>query len=194
MAAMRFWFAMVVLLLALGCTHHKSAKSPRGVDIADPRCYHNGDLTPAQRKQIYPFDKVASVEVVSFKGVYEYDFGVIVGQGQEEVEEPEVIKPDTFERVVLTDAQVDAFTDILFNYNYAKTTTIGIEDVSCYFPRQAVLFKNELGKTFESIEICFECALVHSTLPKRSYGVFCSDKYALLKAFFASLGITYFGD
>lgn len=161
MVRMRFWFAMVVLLLALGCTHRKAAPSPPEVDITDSRCYHNGGLTPAQRKQIYPFDKFASIEVVSFKGVYEYDFGVIEREGESEGEEPEVIKPDTFERVVLTDAEVDAFTDILYNYNYAKTTTAFTFDLNgCYFPRQAVLFKNADGKTFESMEVCFECVRV----------------------------------
>ena len=191
---MRFWFGMVVLLIALGCTHRKAAPSSPEVDITDAECYHNGGLTAAQRRQIYPFNKLASIEVVSFKGVYEYDFGVIEREGEIQGEEPEVIKPDTFERVVLTDAEVDAFTDILYNYNYAKTTTMGTDVVTCYFPRQAVLFKNADGKTFESMEICFECARVHSTLPEGTYGVFCSDKYALLKAFFVGLGITYFAD
>jgi hypothetical protein len=184
--------AIVLLFVTLlyGCTSLMESSPSTRTGPDSYRCYHNGHHSPAQRKRNYPFDKATSIEVVSFKGVYGYEFGSIVGE-----EPKEEILPDTFERIILSPRQIDTFTDILFNYNYSKRLRIYAEDINgCYSPRQAVLFKDESGHTFESMEVCFHCERVMSTLPEYSYGYFCEGKYALLKAFFVELGITYFAE
>ncbi len=179
-----------VLLLALACTPSHRAPGPPKVDRSSQECYHNGHLGAAKRKRNYPFDVAVTIEVASFKGVYEYDFGTIVGEA-----EKAVVQPDTFERVILTSHQIDAFTDILYNYNFSKSLRIGYDDINgCYFPKQVVLFRDANGRIFESMEVCFQCVRVKCTFEDRNTIEFCEGKYDLLKAFFVKLGITYFGD
>jgi hypothetical protein len=189
MGRFSFWLGVFASLSALACTPSKRAPRPPEIDLSDPKCYHNGGQSANRRRRNYPFDVAATVEVASFKGVCEYDFGTIVG------EEEKAVQPDTFERVILSDGQIGAFTDILYNYNYSKTTIAFSEDLSgCYYPRQVVLFKDKKGNIFESMEVCFQCVRVESTFEDRNTIQFCAGKYELLKAFFVELGITYFED
>ncbi|MEY3443808.1 MAG: hypothetical protein RLZZ519_2089, partial [Bacteroidota bacterium] len=50
---------------------------PPTLKDGDPNCYRNGHLGAAKRRRIYPFGSASSVEVASFKGVYEYNVGKI---------------------------------------------------------------------------------------------------------------------
>ena len=185
-----FWLVFIVLLATFTWTPAQRAPRPPKIESSGQECYHNGHVSAAKRKRNYPFDVAASIEVASFKGVYGYQFGTIDG----EPEKPPVL-PDTFERKILSSDQIDAFTDILYNYNFSKSLRIVSEDINgCFSPRQVVLFRDANGRIFESMEVCFECTRVESTFADRKYIEFCDGKYGLLKAFFVELGITYFED
>ncbi len=189
MGEFRIWIGLFFMLSTFACTPSKPPMEPPTLKDGDPNCYHNGHQSAAKRRRIYPFGAASSVEVASFKGVYEYNLGKIAG------EDETVVLPDTFERVLLSSRQIDAFTDVLFNYNYSKKTRYYTEDIAgCYFPRQVVLFRDDNGRIFESMEVCFECERVDATFSEQTHIQYCEGKYALLKAYFVGLGITYFRD
>jgi hypothetical protein len=190
------------MFLAFPVTFAQKGPPPLRMNHVTEDCRHNGHLSAAQRRRIYPFNMAASVEVISFKGVYEYDYGEITSPvlPSDTIQHQQAIKhqppkPDTTERVVLTPAQIDELTDILYNYNYSKRLMIGTTVVlGCWEPRQSILWRDGDGKIFGSVEVCFKCAATYATIPEGTYGIFCADKYAMLKCYFMRLGITCFED
>ncbi len=148
-------------------------------------CRHNGHLSATQRRRIFPFNQASSVEVISFKGVYEYDYGeitdpiLLVDTIEHQLAISDAIKhqpsiPDTIERVELRPAQIDELTDILYNCNYHKRQMAGTSNVESYWmPRQSILWRDDDGKIFGSLEICFVTGETYSTLPEGTYGEFC---------------------
>ncbi|GAA3773652.1 hypothetical protein [Flavobacterium ginsengiterrae] len=57
----------------------------------------------------------------------------------------------------LTIPEIEKLSDILFNTCSRLNTNCSKIIRGCYIPRNAILFIDENNKTFEYIEICFEC-------------------------------------
>lgn len=88
----------------------------------------------------------------------------------------------------LSKSDIDSLTDILYNIGFKGPVHI-MSLTTCFTPRNAILFIDSSGKTFDYVEICFQCSRHETSSEKIELGEFCDQKYALLKKFFISLGI-----
>ena len=180
---------ILLLTVISGCKStitNKPLPPPTEKDFhADQKCYHNGKLTDSERRSIYPFDKAVSMEVISFDSKL----------GRAPIDQDTIVHAKTREAVVLSTNEINRLSDILYNYNYSKETNFFSETtVGCYYPRHAIVFLDKSEKVISYIELCLECSQVKTSLPKESTGQFCEGKYDLLRAYFVSIGIRYFGD
>jgi hypothetical protein len=183
-------FSLIFLLIFIsGC---KSTKSNHPIPppsirdgYDDQKCYYNGKLTKAERKSIFPFNKAFRIFVISFDSKL----------GKAAIANDTICYSKTKEIQVLSSAEVNKLTDILYNYNYSKKTNLFTEtEVGCYYPRHSIIFLDNLDKVISYIEICLECRQIKTSLPKENIGQFCEGKYELIKEFFDSIGIKYYED
>ncbi|HEV7231374.1 MAG TPA: hypothetical protein VGO45_08610 [Bacteroidia bacterium] len=95
-----------------------------------------------------------------------------------------VINP--VDRIILNKSQTDSLFSILYNY---KPLDPGGNSTDCYEPRHAIVFyQNNRATAF--IEICFECNRTIRT-HGIDFGLFCSDKYSMLRNFFWFIGVQH---
>ncbi len=171
-------FSIVILTSCRHSSHH----SAEGWDYQDMKCYENGALTVEQRTAKYPFSKAEEIRIISFDDSYN------------------PLKSDSLrtvwiqESISLNSEQINELTNILYNFNYSKSTKTQMGSSSfCYLPRHAVLFYDSKGEMMEFMEYCFECVGKRSSDEKVEMGEFCQGKYELLEVFFKKCGITKFG-
>lgn len=178
----------ILLLLFVQCKPIKKSSDtpPMPFDMNDDqKCYHNGNLTQSERLQIYPFNKAETVKVISFNSRL----------GKTPITKDTLIASKIIESVTLSAGQIDSLTDILYNYNYSKTTnTFSESTVGCYFPRHSIVFLNKSKKVIAFIEICLECKKIVTALPSESVGNLCDGKYELIHNFFLSTGLKHYTD
>lgn len=180
---------ILLLTVISGCKStitNKPLPPPTEKDFhADQKCYYDGKLTESERRSIYPFNKAVSVAVLSFDAKL----------GRTPIDQDTIVHAKAKETVVLSTNELNRLTDVLYNYNYSKETNLFSETtVGCYYPRHAIVFLDKSDKVISYIELCLECSQVKTSLPKESTGQFCEGKYDLLRAYFVSIGIRYFGD
>lgn len=185
------WSSLIVVFacaLLIRCTSTKQGleRPPGPGDMhADQRCYRNGGLNSKARAQIFPFDKAARIQVISFHSKL----------GKTPIANDTIVRSQTIEAITLTADQKDRLTDILYNYNYAKRTNVFEETTTgCYYPRHAIVFLDGSYKVISYMELCLECSRMVTALSPASTGTFCQGKFELLKQFFTSIGITHFKD
>ena len=144
------------------------------MEDADQRCYPNGSLSAADRKKIYPFNAAAQVVVIAFDSAL----------GKAPLENNRLVAAQTKERIALSDAQIDRLTDILYNYGYSSSTRLIEQTVSgCYYP--GTRCSSRISRKGAVVPRAMPGMSPHQTKPSRkSTGVFCEGKYALLEAFF----------
>jgi len=128
--------------------------------------------------QKYPFNKTAQIQLVSFKG------------HNLPVENDTVCFSKLNETKALTFSQIDSLTNVMYNIGFGGTILI-VEELNCYNPRNAILFIDSSGKTFEFIEICFECQQTVSSSEEIDFGEACNEKFNLIKKQFLQAGIKY---
>lgn len=89
---------------------------------------------------------------------------------------------------ILTLAQVDKLSDILYNSCYRwsewKDKTAG-----CFRPRNAIIFYDVNEQPFDYIEICFECSSMKSTDKTLKTLPHCNYLYDKLEEYFNLIGI-----
>jgi len=148
----------------------------------DDKCYENGKLNEKQRLVKYPFNVAKEIRIISFD------------------DHTNPLRNDSLntawinESITLNSEQINELTNILYNFNYSKTSDSHLSYASfCYLPRHAVIFYDSSGKMIEFMEYCFECTGNLSSNPQVEMGVFCQGKYDLLETFFRNNGITQFG-
>lgn len=180
-------FAIVLALLLSQCTISRNKNRnpsppppPTDRKATDQRCYWNGNLNAAERSARYPFSKAGKVIFIAFDAeagkTPVYNGGLDTGQTK-------AIK-------VLDPKQVNALTDLIFNYNYSKKNQLTVHaEPGCYIPRNAILFTDEQARVFAYIEICFECYQYKSSEEQVHLGVSCADKLDLLKKLFKDAGV-----
>lgn len=126
----------------------------------------------------YPFTKTAQIKLVSFKGTtLPFENDTVCFSKLTEIQ-------------TLTLSQIDSLTDLMYNVGFGGTILI-VEELSCYNPRNAILFIDSSGKTFEFIEICFECEQVVCSSEMVDFGEICNEKFSLVKKQFLHAGIKY---
>jgi hypothetical protein len=143
-------------------------------------------FTAVDRLKNYPFDRAVEVRVVSFD--FRPDTTIEDHQLPEKNGRADISR--LREQKILDKDQVDSLTHILYNIGYFGKPTTG-HLLSCYDPKNAVLFLDSKRKVFAFIEICFYCDKIRLSSPRIKIGEFCSEKYELLKAFFLRQGIQY---
>jgi hypothetical protein len=140
------------------------------------------------RKSFYPFNKATHIKLVSFGG--QYNSNNVVGQAKFELP----ISNDTICIARLDQIkeinwkQVDTLTDILYN-TCSRWTIIEKSAMGCYFPRNAIIFFDELNKAFEYIEICFECHGIRYSNNTVVSTEACDRMYGELQSFFRDHGL-----
>ena len=176
------------------------------------QCFNSQKYNALQRRNFVPFNKAATVKLISF----EVDNGPnqpvydVNGKNME----ADTIKRDTVsvltpmaknnfflnlrkvkEIKTLTAADVDALTDIMYNIGETpvKGDFLEIADpgYSCYNPRNAILFLNINGQITHYIEICFECHRYYFSSSKIRSMPYCAQKMDLLKRLFLKKGIRF---
>lgn len=134
------------------------------------------------KKDKYPFNEIDAVSVFSYENLLN-NFS----------EDPSTIEDGNFlireqdikDSINLSMPQIDSLEGVLFGY------TGGNYDLAdCYLPRHTIVFYNK-GKAITFLEICMECN-GSRTHDKMSVGI-SAEKMKMLKEFFKSIGITYFG-
>jgi hypothetical protein len=158
------------------------------IEERNHNCLHRNKYSLAQRMAFYPFDKATTIQIVSF------DVKQDSNQLDEITGNTIPVKNDTVcyslldEVKSLTKRQIDTLTDILFNVGF-RGSVYSMSVGQCFIPRNAILFVDSLNKTFEYVEICFECSRYKVSSKETDMGEFCDQKYDLLKNFFISIGI-----
>ncbi|OJV50926.1 MAG: hypothetical protein BGO31_10675 [Bacteroidetes bacterium 43-16] len=178
----------LLLLLAFGqCSRSRDLSKqnappppPTAAQGTDQGCYKNGTLSASERLGKYPFNKTHQVVYIS----YEAEAGATpVVHGRID---PARIR----EMKVLDKPQVNELTDLIFNYNYSKKTTLTTEqEAGCYRPRHSILFMDIKGQVFAYLEICFECSKYKSSEAGLNLGTMCAGKLERLKGLFGRAGI-----
>ncbi|MXV14801.1 hypothetical protein [Hufsiella ginkgonis] len=153
------------------------------------QCLHKENYTAAQRRSFYPYNKAAEIWIISFHDPAA-DLGISIP-----VKKGKLNRAQVKEITRLTDTQVDALTDIYFNYGRTPVSglrvSMGDAGASCYNPRNGILFMNAKGRVLEYIELCFECQRRKVSSRRIQEGETCEQKFGLLKTFFRGSGIKF---
>jgi hypothetical protein len=147
-------------------------------------CIHRDKLPLQQRLKQYPFNKAVKVQIVSF------DKPDSIIEGTLPIKDKKVDYTQLKEIKTLDSKAIDTLTDVLYNYGYRGVVHVELESL-CYNPRNAILFVDSIGNTFAFIELCFECQGSRTSSKNVKTGDFCSQKYDLLKAFFARKAMAF---
>ncbi|MCZ4242719.1 hypothetical protein [Pedobacter punctiformis] len=175
-------------------------------------CKYRNSYSAQYRLKFYPFNKYQKVALISFEqsNYPEPKLIMIDSSKNTPIANVEIdsigyfpVKNHKFypskakEIKILSPLQINALTNILYNYGYAsvkKNQVLVIERFGCYNPRNAILFFDEKDNVAAYIELCFECRGNELSSDKIEIGVLCEGKYDLIKKFFLSAGIKYIKD
>ncbi|TMI63529.1 MAG: hypothetical protein E6H07_12160 [Bacteroidetes bacterium] len=147
-------------------------------------CVHRDKFSQQQRLKLYPFNKAAQVQIVSF------DKPDTLIEGKLPMKNKKVDYSQLKEIKTLEKAEIDSLTDILYNNGYRGEFHMEMESL-CYNPRNAILFADSTGKAFAFIELCFECQGYKTSSSAVKTGDFCDQKYKLIQTFFSKHGIEF---
>lgn len=84
--------------------------------------------------------------------------------------------------------QIIHLSDILFN-TCARYKIKKLNELGCYFPRNAIIFFDENNRVIDYVEICFQCRKVNVSKSFLKTEQLCSYLYLELESFFNSLGL-----
>lgn len=164
-------------------------KKQERIEERNHNCIHRNKYNSSKRLTFYPFNKNSKIQFVSFdvKPDTSNKMDTII-KNSLPIENDTICYKKLDEIITLTKPQIDSLTDILYNVGLKGPITIGYSSL-CYIPRNAILFLDSAGRTFEYIEICFECDDHKLSSENIDLGIFCDQKYNLLKKLFISSGI-----
>lgn len=202
--------ACVILVLTLLCNINLlgQTRNPKAKDAipnksktvrtdTDSDCMLYNTYSPSQRLVKYPFSKALQVFAVSFKSNAGQKTDTTNLQNEYNKRGLQIKKGilDTttlIEKKKLTMDQIDHLTALLYNidYKYKKRSHI-IETMSCYEPRNALIFLDKNEQVFDYLEICFSCLRSNSQNDKFDIGSECTQKYELMSNYFKKIGVNY---
>ncbi|MCC8407346.1 hypothetical protein LJ707_00270 [Mucilaginibacter sp. UR6-1] len=162
-------------------------------------CRFTNKYSVAQRRKFYPYSKATKILAVSYEipvnlpividstdidtnaKYADIHTGLFVKNG--------ILDHTTLrEEKVLTRSQIDSLTSIFYNYRTKVKHDYAFLGYSCFNPRNALVFIDKKGKVFDYLEICFECKNGRSQSEKFGTGTYCTQKYEILRRYFAGLG------
>lgn len=174
-------------------------------------CGYFGNKTAAERKAVFPFSVAKKVVLVAFPHYID-----AIGDGsngssidslqfakffkiKETLQLPEKEAYYITEKIELSQDQINDLSNLMLNYKVKnKAKTLALNRVTCYSPRNAILFLDENDKVFSFVEICFECVQFYQqpteTIP--DFNILCQidecgKMIGLFKSFFKNNGIHY---
>ncbi len=150
-------------------------------------CSFSNKYSIRERLNKYPFNKAAKVMLISFHNDHMNSYIPIKNKT--------LLKDLVVEQTTLNNERIDSLTTILYNVGYTpikqNPDLVSLNEHGCYQPRNGILFISVKGEVFEYIEICFSCQGRRRSSKRFDDGDYCDNKYALLKDFFADVGITH---
>jgi hypothetical protein len=164
---------------------HPPTARQRKQSEENTHCKVHNEYSVEQRRKFYPFSVAKRIALIS----YVWPESVVM-EGEVPLKDGQLDTAYVKEVKVLSTAQVDSLTQILFNVGY-KGYFFTEVDAKCYNPRNAIVFFDATGKLLAFIELCFECQKYRLSSQKIRTGDFCVEKYELLKDFFFKVGIEY---
>lgn len=154
-------------------------------DKVNKNCFYLKRYTAKERLQFYPFNKAATIKLISFDNNDSSMFG-----GKLPLKNGGVDFERLREEETITQLQTDTLTDILYNWGYGGPF-YSFSDPCCYNPRNAILFMDSSNKIIAFLEICFKCQHFRISSKKIKTGDFCNQKYELIRKFFLTCGIKW---
>jgi len=185
---MRIIFLLIIFFLTIvGCvdekesSKEKSEKPKETEEILNEEEESVFSKVKYQVKSVYPFNEADAMEIYAYEN---FEIGSVSN-----IIEGKFFVPNQKELIKLNSNQIDKLEEILFGYVGGSFT-----ESACYEPRHTMVFYKN-GTPFTFLEICFECQGSQVYDSKNSkFDVDISDeKWTMLKDFFKSVGITYFG-
>jgi hypothetical protein len=146
----------------------------------DKACFYKKKYSHTDRMKFYPFNSYPNVKLVSFR-YHKNDYPI----------KPGIVMSDSIlESIQLDDTEVAKLTDILYNNFYKRKPNYGTI-AQCYYPRNAILFVDTLGKLQEYVIICFHCSRYQKSSDQVKLGDDCDEKPERLRQLFISLGLRF---
>ncbi len=98
-----------------------------------------------------------------------------------------------FESRALNNTQKDELLDLLVNFKYDLSygDKVDASVAFCYTPRNAIVFLDKHDKPIGYVEICFECKRFEYEPRELTVGLFCTEKFELVKDLFSRAGVRY---
>ncbi|MBD1364056.1 hypothetical protein IDJ77_09570 [Mucilaginibacter sp. ZT4R22] len=175
------------------------------------QCLHTNRYSAKERRSFFPFANAGKIKLISFEYTEPHDpiiygsEGKIISGSQVDSDTVAVIAalaPNRFavnyrkikEEKTLSGGGIDSLTDILYNVGYTpvKGTFYRIEkEMSCYEPRNAILFLDSAGNITQYIKFCFQCWKYYYSSSKTKPVEYCEQKYDMLRTFFIKRGVKY---
>jgi hypothetical protein len=146
----------------------------------DQSCVYKTKYSVTQRNQFYPFSLADTIKLVSFR-YHNHNYPI---KGDT------VLVDSLIETKVLTEAEKNSLTDLLYN-NFDKQHPNYGSIISCFTPRNAILFTDKSGQTKEYILICFHCDNFEASSNKVTLGDDCTEKMEKLRQFFITKQVVF---
>lgn len=146
-------------------------------------CTHFGNLSLKQRLALYPFNKAKSVMLVSFTDAS------IIYPDYDRNKKSILSLSNINNKKVLTAADIDKLSDLLFNVGYDTDKLIKTMVPECPELKNAIIFLDHKGKPFDYIGVYFGCNASEYNINKIQFPLNCDEKYNMLSQFFSEQGI-----
>jgi hypothetical protein len=188
-------------------------------DYKGLECGWFGTMNTEERRALFPFNEATKILLISYanhengygsaKFVREdsitiYMYANLLKSGKSSVKRvPKPIVLDTikafdkvyeaYEIVELSQSQIDSLSNLALNYKPKGEFSMFTETVSCYTPRNAILFYDKNGKLILNLEACFRCNKIYLYPADENLEAFkkhCRSP-ELVRAFFSKQGIHY---
>ncbi len=195
---------LFIALLLLTCFAYGQRRLPRPSSHKwNNNCVRNKHYSLAVRMQRYPFDQARQVQFVSFDGkvdIFQKEFifpkeghnidPQLIIDGAPPPPKDTVQYAELKEIKILSPAQIDTLTDILYNYGFPGRWH-STKTLECYDPRNAILFLDSKGQALAFTEICFQCRNTETSSDKISLGEMCEQKMDTIRKLFEKVGVKY---
>ena len=159
-------------------TNAKEIKLPK--PKGDLNCFYKPKYSKVQRNQFYPFNISDTIKLVSFR-YHRHNYPI----------KGDTLLIDSLTEIkVLTKAEINNLTDILYNNFYKQQPNYG-SLTQCFFPRNAILFYDKVGQLKERILLCFHCDRHEESSDKIYFGSDCTQKMEKLRQFFVLSGLKF---
>ncbi|MNS07582.1 hypothetical protein D3C72_390240 [compost metagenome] len=150
-------------------------------------CTHFGKLSLKQRLARYPFNKAKSVMLISFTD------NSILYPDYDRNKKSILALSNMEHKKVLTAADIDTLSDLLFNVGFDTKDLIKTQIPECPELKNAIIFLDDKVEPFDYIGVYFGCNAAEYEINKIHFPLDCDEKYDMLSQFFTERGIPVTG-